>query len=286
MIISTQTEKLAKEYGLEVAVEMLADAGFNGIDISMFDISSPIFGDEYREYAQRLVALAEKKGISYVQAHAPFGGGYERYSNVLVPLLPRAIEFCSLVGIPNIVIHPLQPGRYYGNESDIFDTNLEFYRNLAPIAKSFGVKIAIENMWQRHPVTGQIVDDTLADPNELARMYDTLDDPETFTVCLDIGHIALCRREPEDAVRIIGAKRLGCLHIHDVDYLLDLHTLPGVAKINWMNVLTALAEVGYSGAFNLEADNFYRGFLPEQYPIVAKFMADISRTFAEKLETL
>ncbi|MBR2650082.1 MAG: sugar phosphate isomerase/epimerase [Clostridia bacterium] len=286
MIISTQTLFLAKQYGLVKSVEMLADAGFDAIDISMDDVSSPIFGEGYREFAEQLLAVARERGVKFIQAHAPFGGGYNNYINNLLPYMPRAFEFCSLVGIRNIVVHPPQPMRYYGNEQKIFDMSIEFYKSLAPVAKQYGVRIAIENMWQRHPINQNIVDDIIADPAELARMYDTLADPETFTVCLDIGHVALCGREPEDAVRTVGGERLGCLHVHDVDYRSDLHTLPGVSKINWQRVCEALAEVDYKGAFNLEADNFYLGFIPEQHAIAAKFMADISRAFANKIEEL
>ena len=286
MIISTQTLFLAKQYGLVKSVEMLADAGFDAIDISMDDVSSPIFGEGYREFAEQLLAVARERGVKFIQAHAPFGGGYNNYINNLLPYMPRAFEFCSLVGIRNIVVHPPQPMRYYGNEQKIFDMSIEFYKSLAPVAKQYGVRIAIENMWQRHPINQNIVDDIIADPAELARMYDTLADPETFTVCLDIGHVALCGREPEDAVRTVGGERLGCLHVHDVDYRSDLHTLPGVSKINWQRVCEALAEVDYKGAFNLEADNFYLGFIPEQHAIAAKFMADISRAFANKIEVL
>ncbi|MBE6635217.1 MAG: sugar phosphate isomerase/epimerase [Ruminococcaceae bacterium] len=284
MLFSTQTEFLAPRYGLEAAVDMLIEAGYPAIDISMFKTDMPPFTDDYREVAARLLEKANAKGVKFIQAHAPFGGGYKRYTEELIPLLPRAFEFCGLLGIENIVVHPIQNGRYYGREKELFDMNVEFYRSLAPLAKKHGVKIAIENMWQWHPVNRtQIIDDICAPPEELAAMYDTLADPEAFTVCLDIGHVALCGREPEAAIRTIGS-RIGCLHVHDVNYREDLHTLPGVSKINWDNVCRALAEIGYSGSINLEADAFYYGFLPEQHKIVTRFMADTTRILAEKVD--
>ena len=284
MIVSTQTHFLADTYGLEASIEMLADAGFEGLDLSMFSLSTPIFGDDYKAYAEKIRAIADRRGVKFVQAHAPFGGGYEKYMADKVPLLPRAMEFSAMLGISNIVIHPIQKGIYYGNEKTLFDMNVEFYRSLAPHAKKYGIKIAIENMWQRHPVTKHICDDVLADPKELAAMYDALNDPEAFTVCLDLGHVALCQREPEDAIRTIGS-RIGCLHIHDVDYIDDLHTLPGVGKIKWNKVCDALAEIGYKGCYNLEADNFFRGdILPEHHAMAAKYMYDSSRVFANRIE--
>lgn len=283
MKISTQTHFLADTYGMIRAIEILAESGFDGIDVSMFSITSEIFGDNYKDFAKQMLDTAKRCGVEFVQAHAPFGGGYEKYMEEKVPLLPRAIEFCSLLGIPNIVIHPIQNGRYYGNEKKLFDMNVEFYRGLAPVAKQFGVKIAIENMWQRNPGSGYICDDVCAPPEELAAMYDVLNDPDAFTVCLDLGHVALCGREPEDAIRTIGS-RIGCLHIHDVDYRSDLHTLPGTSKINWTNVCRALADIKYAGCFNLEADAFFYKFPEASYPTVSKFMADVSRIYANEIE--
>lgn len=275
---------LADKYGIVRAVEMMIEAGYPAIDISMFDLNAPPFTDDYREIAATLRSMADKADVKFVQAHAPFGGGYDRYLNELLPLFPRAFEFCSLLGIESIVVHPIMRGHYYGHEEEHFEMNMKFYRAIAPLARTNKVKIAIENMWDTHPVTHRICDHVCADPYELCRYYDELADPEVFTICLDLGHVALCGREPEDAIRIIGRERLGCIHAHDVDYISDLHTLPGAAKLNWDAISHALGEIDYSGVFNMEADCFYNGFLEEHYPSVTKFMADTARIIANKID--
>lgn len=283
MLFSTQTMFLANKYGLVRAVEMLIEAGYPAIDISMFDLKSCPFTDDYREVAKALRDMADKAGVRFIQAHAPFGR-YDVYVNDMIPLFPRAFEFCSLLGIENIVVHPIMKGDYYGRAEEHFDINMRFYRALAPLARTNKVKIAIENMWGRHRVTGRICDQVCADPHELVRYYDELNDPEVYTVCLDLGHVALCGREPEDAIRIIGHDRLGCIHAHDVDYVDDLHTLPGVAKLRWDNICRALGEIDYRGSFNLEADEFFKGFMEEHYVSVTKFMSDTSRCMANKID--
>ena len=284
MLFSNQTEVLSAKYGIIRAVEMMIEAGYSAIDITMFDTKACPFTDDYREIAAILRAMADSAGVRFVQAHAPFGGGYDNYLNNLIPLFPRAFEFCSLLGIENIVVHPIMRGHYYGHEAEHFDMNMKFYKALEPLARTNKVKIAIENMWDRHPVTGRICDHVCASPEELCRYYDTLANPEVFTICLDIGHVALCGREPEDAIRMIGHDRLGCIHAHDVDYINDLHTLPGAAKIKWDNVCRALGEINYRGVFNMEADQFYLGFMEEHYPAVTKFMADTARVLADKVD--
>ncbi|MBQ3016537.1 MAG: sugar phosphate isomerase/epimerase [Clostridia bacterium] len=286
MLFSTQTDVLVKNFGLETAIEMFAKAGYPALDISLFDRNAVPFTDDYREVAEKLRAKADSLGVKFIQAHAPFIWKYEVYTGEIIPLLPRVFEFCSLLGVKYVVVHPIQNGRFYGREQEIFDLNVDFYKTLAPEAKKYGVKIAIENMWQTHPISRNICDDILADPHELARMYDTLADPEAFTVCLDLGHVALCGREPEDAIRIIGKERLGTLHVHDVDYHADLHTLPGISKINWTNVCAALADIGYEGSFNLEADNFYLGFPKSHYQTVTNFMADTCKVFVGMIEEM
>ena len=283
MLFSNQTMFLADKYGLVRAVEMMIEAGYPAIDVSMFNLNDVPFTDDYREVAQTLREMADKAGVKFVQAHAPFGP-YERYVNEMIPLFPRAFEFCSLLGIENIVVHPIMNGHYYGNADRHFETNMKFYQALAPLARTNKVKIAIENMWDRHSVTGRICDHVCADPYELCRYYDTLADPEVFTICLDLGHVALCGREPEDAIRIIGRERLGCIHAHDVDYISDLHTLPGVSKLNWDSISRALGEIDYRGVFNMESDPFFEGFMEEHYPAVAKFMADTARVIANKID--
>ena len=282
MLFSNQTEFLARKYGLVRAVKMMIEAGYPAIDITMWDTKACPFTDDYREVATILNEMAAKSGVKFVQAHAPFGN-FDRYVNEIIPLLPRAFEFCKLLGIENIVVHPVMKGHYAGHEQEHFNVNMKFYQALAPLARTNKVKIAIENMWDRHPVTGKICDHVCADPEELCRYYDTLADPDTFTVCLDIGHVALCGREPEDAIRTIGRERLGCIHAHDVDYVSDLHTLPGAAKIKWDSVARALGEIEYKGVFNMEADCFYNGFMEEHYPTVTKFMADTAKTIVNKI---
>ena len=284
MLISTATGYPARQMGIEPAVRLLCEAGYDRLDLTLHGEANYFECDNRNEILRNLKDITSSYGVSFNQAHAPFGGGYDKYTTELVPKMPAVFDFCGELGIDTVVVHPLQQGRYYGNEERLFDMNMEFYSKLAPYAKNAGVRICIENMWQYHPIAKYIVDDVCAPPEELARYYDTLNDPSVFTVCLDLGHVALCGREPEDAIRIIGHDRLGALHVHDVDYKSDLHTLPGVGKIKWDNVCRALADVDYKGIFTYEANAFFAGYDVEYYPVVAKFMVDTARYLTAKIE--
>ena len=282
MLFAQNTSYLTKKFGVEKSVNMIADAGFPAVDITMYEPVDPPHCADWRELAVRLNAIKAERGIEYVQAHAPVGK-WDYYVEKVIPMLSDVFEFCGMVGIPYIVVHPIMRGYYYDDKDRMYEENMEFYRSIAPMAKNNGVKIALENMWQRHRVSNHIGDCILADPHELVRMYDELSDSEAFTICLDIGHVALCGREPEDAIRVIG-KKLGCIHAHDVDYVEDLHVLPGLAKINWDRVCRALGEVGYSGCFTLETNKTYNNFEDAQIPSLLRFMAETTKYLADKVE--
>lgn len=285
MLLSTQTHIAVERLGLFEGVRLLMDAGYPALDLTMFaNMEQHILAPDMKSVALRLRELADSRGVVFNQAHAPFGGGYENYTQNLVPLMPRVFEFASYLGVRQVVVHPLKYGRYYGNESELFELNRSFYASLAPLSEQWGVKIAIENMWQRHPVTGKICDDVCAPPEELCAYYDAQGRPDLFTVCLDLGHVTICGREPENAIRTIGHDRLGALHVHDTDYINDSHTLPGMGKTNWDAVCKALAEVDYKGEFTLEADEFLRNYDNAFLPTAAKFMCDCGKQLVSKIE--
>lgn len=285
MLYSTTVWNATRVYGIEEGVEKLIDAGFPALDFGFFGDYSYIDEPNYKERFSALRKYANSRGVIFNQAHAPFGGGYEVYISQKVPKMPRVFEICAILGVEGVVVHPFNDGRYYGREEELFRRNIEFYRSLAPYAKEFGVKICIENMWQRHYKAGYIVDDVCAPPEELVRYYDTLDDSSAFDICLDIGHVALCGREPHDAIRTIGHDRLGALHVHDVDYKEDLHTLPGLSLINWNDVCRALGEINYKGVFTLEADGVFGPKTDKAFlPIAFKFMNDTVKFYSDKVD--
>ena len=281
MLFATQTQRPVSAFGFARGIELLCEAGYPALDLSLdvADLSELPTDEEAKE----ALGIGKRFGVVFNQAHAPFG--YQKFTTKIQPEFWRVFAFVAKFGVKQMIVHPLQPGRYYGHEKEIFDLNVSFYRSLLPLIKEYGVKVAIENMWQYHPVCHRIVDDICADPKELAALYDALDDPDHYTVCLDIGHVPLCNREPEDAIRILGHDRLGALHVHDVDYVNDLHLLPGLGKIKWDLVCRALGEIDYKGDFTLESDNTFIPFEPEFYPTVARFMADRARFLAEKVDS-
>ena len=112
MLYSCQTSTLTSRGGIFYAVDTLINAGYPAIDISLFGANGFMLEDNWRETAAELRTIANDRGVVFNQAHAPFGGGYDHYTQKLIPTFPRVFEFCEELGVRQIIVHPLQQGRY------------------------------------------------------------------------------------------------------------------------------------------------------------------------------
>ncbi|MBQ7638513.1 MAG: sugar phosphate isomerase/epimerase, partial [Clostridia bacterium] len=212
---------------------------------------------------------------------APFPSyrvGDEEYNKKIFPMLTRSIEAAGIVGAKNIVVHPV----FFPENKK--ERNLELYNSLLPYAKQAGVRIAVENMWGRDHRSDVIVPNVCSVASELADYVDSLD-PDWFTVCLDIGHIGLVHEQEAPFIRELGGKRLTCVHVHDNDYVHDLHITPFWGKLPWGEIAKAFADIDYRGDITLEADDALLRNMPlELYPACLKFMEQAGRHLIRMIE--
>lgn len=286
MKISTQNRTLYQTYGHEKALELLAEVGFDCVDMSFTpmakDPENEFLQPDAEERCRAIRAKAESLGLSFNQCHAPFQMDMKPWlegdRDHILHLLTTSIRLAGVLGAKAIVVHPVQCMNYLNNDPEwIKQVNLEFYSALIPAAKEAGVKIAIENMWQRNQFNKQIVSSVCSSPYELRSYVDACNAVEpVFVACLDIGHCLLTGHDPVNAIRVLG-DRLECLHVHDVDGVSDNHTCPMTLKVDFPAVMEALWEIGYKGEFTLEADYFYTHFPEASYPFAAKQLASVSR---------
>lgn len=285
MKISTTTSRLARLCDFEKAIDILAAAGYDALDFSVFE--KKFYDDTYnKDYYLHIRKYAEDKGLYFNQSHAPFGSSFpeadrteQRFTEIVT-----AMKHASYLGVRNIVVHPCQHIDYStpGNPEKLFEINMDFYKRLIPYAEEYDIKVALENMWQT-PVEGVIGHSTCSRPDEFIKYLDELNN-EAFVGCLDIGHALLVREMPDEFIRKLGSKRLKCLHVHDVDGTVDSHTLPYFGKVNWEKVMTALAEIGYEGEITFEADNFFNSKPDSLLPHTAAYMAKTGRALADIFE--
>lgn len=285
MKTSTEINSAAKLIGEEKAVEYIAKAGFDAWDFSMFAMcrydwatrgllpnSHPLAGNEYLQFARRLKQIGLDNGIVCNQSHAPF----PTYCPEIRSYLKRAIECTAEAGGNICIIHP--------DNYKTAEENAEMYAELLPFAKSCGVKIATENMWNWNNETKQAAPAACSSPESFCAHVDALGD-EYMVACLDIGHAEM-KGVDTSAVEMIRAlgPRLQALHIHDNDKLHDSHQIPFSMQIDFEQVVDALREIGYGGYFTLECDTYLHAYSAENAFAGIQKLADSARTLANMFE--
>lgn len=288
MLLSTQTQRLQNRFGYETAIKMLKKAGYDAFDMSLFRPLSdddPLYKEDFREYAKKLRALSDGEGIVCNQAHAPFPSSTPEgdKDGEIFNSIVHAMEIASILGAENIVVHPKQHLPYRANEAELKRINMEFYKSLLPYCEKFDINIAVENMWQRNPVGGSIVNSTCARVEEFCDYIDTLDS-KRIVACLDVGHVSLCGEDMSVMIRGLGGRRLKALHVHDTDGVKDLHTLPFTSNSDFPLIMSLLAEIGYKGDLTFEADRFFANFPDELYQDAANFMQLTGRALIRMFE--
>ena len=289
MILSSSSNTLVRYFGYFGAIDIMKDAGYDAIDLSLFtmtDDNHEFCADGYRSRIAEIRAYAEQKGLFFNQSHTPFQFNWSNPNEVeerLIPLTIRALEISALAGCKIAVVHPVHHEEYLGHEEERFEQNMKFYRGLLPYAKEYNIKIALENMFQHEVKRKVLGHDTCSHPAEFIRYLDTLND-EHFVACLDLGHCGVVGLEAQNLVRALGHDRLHSLHVHDNDYTKDQHTLPGLGKMNWEEIMKALAEIRYDGDFTFEADRFFWGLPPALMPKAVSLMVDMGRYLIGRFE--
>ncbi len=106
-----------------------------------------------------------------------------------------------------------------------------------------------------------------------------------FTACLDIGHVQMVNCEGAVAlIKGLGRDRIGALHVHDNDLFHDDHTFPFVGCSDWNAIMTALAQIGYTGSFTFEADAFMERYPDELLCSCEKLLQDTGRYLIKQIE--
>ena len=284
MKISVETLTIRRKVGDFKAIEMIKKAGFDAVDFTYCCIphDEPILNDEYKDYAYKIKACIEENGLDCVQTHAPFAFEYGQKMDTSKPfynVIVRSIEASAIIGAEMIVVHAINTPE----DVDIDEYNYRFYKSLEPYAEKFGIKIAIENLFNRDQKRKCMSNRRFGTPERLNSLIDRLDSP-WFTACIDIGHAALTGQEPETFLRKMKKEYLGCLHVHDNDYLEDKHLVPGVGSFNWDNIIDALKQQEYKGEMNLELVGFFKNIPEKMMQTALDFAAETGRYLVSEIE--
>ena len=287
MKTSTQIDVGGKIIGEEKTIELVAKAGFDAWDFSMFAMcdydwdagilrpnSHPLAGNDYLKFARRLKQVGLDNGIVCNQSHAPF----PTRCKPIRDNFKRAIECTAEAGGEICIIHPDN----YSNAQE----NAEMYLELLPFAKEHNVKIATENMWSWDHENDHARAAACSHHDDFRRHIDIVNDP-FLVACLDIGHAEMKGLDTtsRDMILTLGDS-LQALHIHDNDKWHDSHEIPFSMDIDFTEVVKALKEINYKGYFTLEADHYLHKFDAGNIADGIKDLYNAARRLADMFEAL
>lgn len=102
----------------------------------------------------------------------------------------RAMKYAAVLGAKVMVAHPCRRLTYEdeGVPERLFEMNMDFYRRIKPYCEEYGIRVALENMWQSLGMN-KISHSTCSRPEEFIKYLDALDG-EWFTACGQNGKIS------------------------------------------------------------------------------------------------
>ena len=204
------------------------------------------------------------------------------------------IASCAYLGCKALVIHPWIGAAYGADKEEEIAVNMWLYRRLMPAAKQYGVKICLENLWEKQGCI--FVEAPCIHAKEACDYIDTLNDEageEVFGFCLDIGHTQFYQDDICEFIKTLG-KRLIVLHLHENDGILDSHMVPytllvscGNEKtVDWERIIKGLSEIKYEGNLSFETCNAI-AFVPENVKtITLQHISSIGKYFRNQLEVV
>lgn len=245
------------KYSLTAAADFLADAGFDGADLSL-DKLEPDGDDVLRSVLYAFGNRAAARGLRIPLCHLPFympspddRAAMARFSREI----SAAIRAAAMLKIPRAVVHPIVRHGSLCARAAWLAENMAFLTPLRDVAEGLGVGLCVENMagkpYAAHPAEA-VYGSRAEDIRELA-------DRLQADICWDFGHAnmtGLCQSAELDRLR----GRVRALHIHDNDGRIDSHAIPqfspSPAYIDWADAAEGLRLCGFtelpSPALNLE----------------------------------
>jgi hexulose-6-phosphate isomerase len=218
------------------AFQLLKDAGFEGVELI-----SPNQLDQ-----AEVLAARDKTGLVI---HGVSGGRH--WQDPLSDPDPRVVERglaairqefldCKAYGGTTVLVVPAVVNKKVSYR-DAYARSQENIRKLIPYAEQAGVKIAIEEVWNRF----------LLSPVEFARYIDEFSSPWVGAY-FDVGNVVEYGY-PEEWIRELG-KRILKVHVKEYAKSKRFEYKLGEGEIDWPAVRKALLDVGYDGWITAEVN--------------------------------
>jgi D-psicose/D-tagatose/L-ribulose 3-epimerase len=228
------TDVSGREY--DATFEMLKDAGFDGVEIPIFDREV----DKYGALGERLAALGLERLA--VAARGADDNPVAADMSAAVAATRANLESAAALGAPLIcgpLAAPLGVFTGSGPSADETDRAVAYLVEVAPSADEHRVTIALEylNRFEMY------LTNTAAD---LAVLVRRVDHPR-IRMMYDTFHAHIEEKDPATAIRSC-ADVLVHVHLSEND-----RSTPGAGQVAWAETFAALREIDYDGWLVIEA---------------------------------
>jgi sugar phosphate isomerase/epimerase len=226
-------------------LEMVPTIGASGA--MSIEVGTPPrhFNPWQRGEVRQLAATMAAHGLEAAAIHAPFGGPLDladpnpHHRHSAIGAILTAAAAIKQLGGRLVVVHPSDLERSRHDVEARLADGARSLRLLADSCRQEGLSVVLETPLP-HLIGGQ--------PEEFQWLLGQVGD--AVGVCLDTGHIHLgghWRRFLQ-----VADGRIRHIHAHDNQGRADDHLPPGDGHIDWTEISTTLAAIGYDGWMMLE----------------------------------
>jgi len=239
-------ERLDRDHLVEIAAH-----GFEAVEV--------FAARDHFDYHDRRAALAlaewlDDTRLTLHSCHGPiaaeYGGGAWREGYTLAaadePRRKRAVEetaaalnVATLVPYQVLVLHGGVPAPHGRPEDNHLPALVRSLEELAPVAASVGVRLAVE-----------VIPNVLSTAGALVDLVESEIEAGDLGICMDVGHARLMG-DVVDAIESCSG-HLITTHLHDNRGRSDDHLVPGQGVVDWDATLLAFQKVGYDGPWMFE----------------------------------
>jgi L-ribulose-5-phosphate 3-epimerase len=238
-------------------IRLAKTAGFDGIELALNE-TGPLSLQSTDEQIASYRALADAEGIEITSLAT---GLYWTYSLTSPDAQRRAkamdivrfqLKAAKLLGVDAILVVPGCVGADFAAETEpvpydvAYDRAREAMRVLAPEAEAMGVKIGLENVWNKF----------LLSPLEMRQLIDEIGSP--YVGCyFDVGNVVRTGY-PEHWIDILGSR---IVRVHIKDFSEQVGNIAGFVDLlagdtNFPAVTAALERIGYTGYLTAEMGTY------------------------------
>ena len=234
------------EYNLQKCMEVAKDAGFSCLELALGETGEVSLKSTDNEILS-IKQMADDNDIELTSLASGLYWTYSLTSNdkatreKSLVILKRQLEIASLLNVSSILVVPGCVNAEFASPEIVsydiaYDRALDAISSVADYAKDCGVKIGLENVWNKF----------LLSPLEMRDFIDKINNP-FVGVYFDIGNV-LQTGYPQHWINILGER---IVNIHIKDFKNSIGNINGfvdllAGDVDFKAVMDSIRRIGYN----------------------------------------